>query len=64
MQPEIICLISFILYIFMSVLDNCYTEKKYNGSEDLSILLASIFYYLINIAIGIVCIVYFFKWIF
>ena len=66
MPPIIICIISFIIYILMSLLGN-YIEKKCDELpytlNSLPELYASIFYHLVNIAVGIICIVNFIKWI-
>lgn len=59
-----ICIISFIIYIVMSLIGN-YIEKKNdelpNVLNSLPILYASIFYHLVNIGVGIVFIIYFIK---
>jgi len=62
-----ICIISFVIYIVMSLIGN-YIEKKNdelpNVLDSLPILYASIFYHLVNIGVGIICIIYFIKFIF
>ena len=62
-----ICIISFVIYIVMSLIGN-YIGKKNDELPDvldsLPILYASIFYHLVNIGVGIVFIIYFIKLIF
>ena len=62
-----ICIISFIVYIIMSLIGN-YIEKKNNELPDtlnsLPILYASMFYHLVNIGVGIIFIIYFIRLIF
>ena len=62
-----ICIISFIIYIVMSLIGN-YIEKKNNELPDtlnsLPVLYALIFYHLVNIGVGIIFIIYFIRLIF
>ena len=62
-----ICIISFIVYIIMSLIGN-YIEKKNNELPDilnsLPILYASMFYHLVNIGVGIIFIIYCIRLIF
>lgn len=62
-----ICIISFIIYIVMSLIGN-YIEKKNDELPDtlnsLPILYASMLYHLVNIGVGIIFIIYLIRLIF
>ncbi len=67
MSPKIICIISFIIYIIMSLIGTYISERNEklpDTPDSLPLLYAEIFYHFINIVVGIICIIHLIKWIF